>query len=158
MSKGFLYDEGDELITRKEDVGGLPDTSEASAGDVLSLDSDKEPVWSAPSGGGGGFGILIDATGEYTPVTFNEDTYSGTPISGSLADYIDAVESGKMLIIVTEPNEGVKVYSYPVYSNPVEAYNLILLEVYTAGSIGEAFIGYPTEHPNDLYYMIEGQQ
>lgn len=51
MSKGFLYDEGDELITRKEDAGGLPDTSEASAGDVLSLDSDKEPVWSAPSGG-----------------------------------------------------------------------------------------------------------
>lgn len=53
MSKGFLYDEGDELITRKEDAGGLPDTSEASAGDVLSLDEDKEPVWSAPSGGGG---------------------------------------------------------------------------------------------------------
>lgn len=86
MSKGFLYDTGDELITR-EDVNevpdgstssagdvlsldsnkkpkwttpesGLPDTASASAGDVLSLDSDKKPVWSAPSGGGGG-GIFV---------------------------------------------------------------------------------------------------
>lgn len=81
MAKGYLYDNGDELITR-EDVNevpdsssahagdvlgldtnkkpkwttpesGLPDASEASVGDVLTLDEDKEPVWSAPSGGGG---------------------------------------------------------------------------------------------------------
>lgn len=58
MNKGYLYDEGDELITRKEDAG-LPDTSEASSGDVLSLDSEKKPVWSAPSGGGGGGKISI---------------------------------------------------------------------------------------------------
>ena len=48
MSKGYLYDNGDELITREE---AIPDTSEASIGDVLTLDEDKEPVWSAPSGG-----------------------------------------------------------------------------------------------------------
>ena len=27
--------------------GGLPDTTEASAGDVLSLDQDKNPMWTA---------------------------------------------------------------------------------------------------------------
>ena len=184
MAKGYLYDNGDELITR-EDVNevpdsstahagdvleldsnkkpkwttpesGLPDTSEASVGDVLTLDSDKYPVWSTPSGGGGS-GVLIDATGAYTSVSFNEGTYSGTPISGSLADYIDDVESGKMLIIVTEPMAGVTVYNYPFCVNPVEAYNMIVMGVYTAGATGEAYIGYPTDHPNDLYYMIEGQ-
>lgn len=31
---------------------GVPDSSEASAGDVLSLDEDKKPTWAAPSGGG----------------------------------------------------------------------------------------------------------
>ena len=48
MAKGYLYDNGDELISR-EDV--LPATTGASSGDVLSLDSSKKPVWSAPSGG-----------------------------------------------------------------------------------------------------------
>ena len=33
--KGFLYDNGDELITR-EDVNEVPDSSSAHAGDVLS--------------------------------------------------------------------------------------------------------------------------
>lgn len=49
MSKGYLYDNGDELISREE---ALPDTTSASSGDVLSLDSGKKPVWSSPSSGG----------------------------------------------------------------------------------------------------------
>lgn len=90
MAKGYLYDNGDELITR-EDVNevpsgssasagdvlsldsnkkpkwttpesGLPSPSSASVGDVLTLDEDKEPVWSAPSGGGGGFVIITCST------------------------------------------------------------------------------------------------
>lgn len=32
---------------------GLPSTDSASAGDVLSLDDNKDPQWAAPSGGGG---------------------------------------------------------------------------------------------------------
>lgn len=32
---------------------GLPSTDSASAGDVLSLDSNKDPQWATPSGGGG---------------------------------------------------------------------------------------------------------
>ena len=41
--------------------GGLPDASEASAGDVLTLDEDKAPAWSTPSGGGGGL-LILDET------------------------------------------------------------------------------------------------
>lgn len=32
-------------------AGGLPDPTSASAGDVLALDSNKDPAWVAPSGG-----------------------------------------------------------------------------------------------------------
>lgn len=50
MAKGYLYDNGDELITR-EDVNEVPDSSSAHAGDVLELDSDKKPKWSTPESG-----------------------------------------------------------------------------------------------------------
>lgn len=149
MSKGYLYDNGDELITREE---ALPDASEASQGDVLSLDSEKKPVWTTPSGGGGS-GILIDATGEFSSVSFNEDTYSGTPISGSLSDYIDAVESGKTLIIVTDEGGGILNYHYPIIVTPVESYNMICIYVFITSTSEEAFIGYPEGHPNDLYFL-----
>lgn len=39
----------------------LPSTETASAGDVLSLDDNKEPQWAAPSGGGG---VLVVSIGE----------------------------------------------------------------------------------------------
>lgn len=99
MAKGYLYDNGDELITR-EDVNevpdsssahagdvlsldsnkkpkwstpesGLPDTTGSSAGDVLSLDSDKDPVWSTPSGGGGGIECYVDF--EASPVVDSDN-------------------------------------------------------------------------------------
>lgn len=47
MAKGFLYDNGDELITR-EDVSEVPSGSSANIGDVLSLDSNKKPKWTTP--------------------------------------------------------------------------------------------------------------
>lgn len=34
--------------------GGLPDYSDANDGDVLSIDSNGDPAWAQPSGGGGG--------------------------------------------------------------------------------------------------------
>lgn len=59
----------------------LPDTSEASAGDVLSLDEDKDPVWSAPSSGGGAKVIEIDTEG--TPVTIHDDPCYPVRIKGN---------------------------------------------------------------------------
>ena len=103
MAKGYLYDNGDELITR-EDVNevpdsstahagdvleldsnkkpkwttpesGLPDTSEASVGDVLTLDSDKDPVWSAPSGGGNNviYVTVYNVSTEYRAYFFDRE-------------------------------------------------------------------------------------
>lgn len=80
MSKGYLYDNGYELISREE-IDGLPDTSEASQGDVLSLDEDKSPVWSAPSGGGGmelTYALPVQIGGDGRVYFFNPD---GTPKS-----------------------------------------------------------------------------
>ena len=101
MVKGYLYDNGYELISREEALpdtseasegdilslnsekepewstpeSGLPDTSEASAGDVLSLDSDKEPVWSAPSGGGGIFVVELDVQSASDVISDGEGGY-----------------------------------------------------------------------------------
>lgn len=106
MSKGFLYDEGDELITRKEDVGGLPDTSEASTGDVLSLDSDKSPVWSAPSGGGETY-LTAKVTNEGKASFYYPDDYGfETPIPFSELPK-SFIVGGKGLIcsVITVDNE-----------------------------------------------------
>lgn len=108
MDKGYLYDTGDELITREDvnevpdgstahegDVleldsnkkpkwttpeGELPSTGSASVGDVLTLDSDKDPVWSAPSGGGMEltYGIVVTISQDTRVYFFNAD---GTPKS-----------------------------------------------------------------------------
>lgn len=42
-----------EAISGGGSGGGLPDTTDASAGDVLALDEDKQPTWAEPSGGDG---------------------------------------------------------------------------------------------------------
>jgi len=50
----FIDNEGElseEAKERVKEAGGLPDASEASAGDMLQLDSNKKPVWGAISGG-----------------------------------------------------------------------------------------------------------
>lgn len=49
---------------------GLPPTGPASAGDVLSLDSNKDPQWAAPSGGGGV--LVVGATFTETTMTLNK--------------------------------------------------------------------------------------
>ena len=44
-----------------KDVAALPETTAASAGDVLTLDEEKNIEWAAPSGGGGE-GLLVTFT------------------------------------------------------------------------------------------------
>lgn len=47
----FDIDSGD-WVEQSTNGGGLPDTSEASAGDVLTLDENKDPAWTTPASGG----------------------------------------------------------------------------------------------------------
>ena len=81
MAKGYLYDNGDELITR-EDVNEVPDSSSAHAGDVLSLDSNKKPKWSTPES------ELPDATsaseGDVLSLNASKDPVWSTPSGGGV--------------------------------------------------------------------------
>ncbi|MBR5513678.1 MAG: hypothetical protein IKV85_06800 [Ruminococcus sp.] len=60
----------------------LPDTTEASAGDVLTLNEDGEAVWTNPSGGGGQFIFT-----EVIPVYGGQATFSANTIGGSVDAY-----------------------------------------------------------------------
>lgn len=55
----FFLDE----IAKGGGGSSLPSTETASAGDVLSLDDNKEPQWAAPSGSGGGVLVVHDVDG-----------------------------------------------------------------------------------------------
>lgn len=81
MAKGYLYDNGDELISR-EDVNEVPDSSSAHAGDVLSLDSNKKPKWSTPES------ELPDATsaseGDVLSLNASKEPVWSTPSGGGI--------------------------------------------------------------------------
>lgn len=47
-------------------AGGLPDPASASAGDVLTLDSNKDPAWVAPSGGGSHTTVSVTVSNLYS--------------------------------------------------------------------------------------------
>lgn len=69
----------------------LPSTETASAGDVLSLDDNKEPQWAAPSGSGGGVlvvNMVSDETGELDK-TWKEISDAGF----SVLKHIDGAET-----------------------------------------------------------------
>ena len=64
-------------IAKRGGGSSLPSTETASAGDVLSLDDNKEPQWAAPSGGGGGVlvvNMVYDEVkgNDYTDKTWKE--------------------------------------------------------------------------------------
>lgn len=59
----------------------MPSTETASAGDVLSLDDNKEPQWAAPSGGGGVLVVEFDNDG-------NLDITAGELFSAAQAGYV----------------------------------------------------------------------
>lgn len=61
-----------EAISGGGSGGGLPDTTEASAGDVLSLDEDKKPTWAAPSGGGEA--VILKLNSSFNGLLFEDDT------------------------------------------------------------------------------------
>lgn len=139
MSKGFLYDEGDELITRKEDVGGLPDTSEASAGDVLSLDSDKEPVWSAPSGGGGGGGVIFTIDVEHPiEAEIGGQTMTLYKTNKTWAEFYGAFTSGSNLVEFNSDHT----YSYAVVVNDLSVEGIGLLQLVKNGDVTNMYVEY----------------
>lgn len=121
MAKGYLYDNGDELISR-EDVNEVPDSSTAHAGDILELDSNKkpkwstpeselpstgsasegdvlslnaskEPVWSAPSGGGGEI-VLGVYNSQNSTVYFTEP---GSETHLTMTEVFEKLESGAFM-------------------------------------------------------------
>ena len=62
-------------------AGGLPDPASASAGDVLTLDSNKDPAWVAPSGGGGRTTVSITTQAEL--IAFMEAAKDGDELYGT---------------------------------------------------------------------------
>lgn len=60
---------------------GLPSTTGASTGDVLTLDSSSNPVWQAPSGGGGS--TSATATLAVNDWSSNTQTVSVTGVTSS---------------------------------------------------------------------------
>ena len=121
MAQGYLYDNGDELISR-EDV--LPATTSASSGDVLSLNSDKKPVWSAQSGGGGGVVVGFDLTSTpvqldgYGETNFYHAIVLGTNVNATWNTLKWMFDSGVPVIVrsmVESPGQGgtlLKDYKY----------------------------------------------
>lgn len=92
--QGFLY-----KIAQKIQSGTLPDASEASDGDVLTID-DGEPAWAAPSGGGGG-GLVVHRT---QGAVGGEDAYI---LDKTAAEIIAAAKTGYVVLdAYTEAADG----------------------------------------------------
>ena len=128
MAKGYLYDNGDELITR-EDVNEVPDSSTAHAGDVLELDSNKKPKWTTPASG------LPDATsasaGDVLSLDEDKEPVWSTPSGGGAITYIPVtfVESEP------DPDTGETYYKFTT----TQSYNSIKTMIMNGGIL--AFIG-----------------
>lgn len=93
--QGFLFH-----IAEKIQGGTLPDASEASDGDVLTI-ADGDPAWAAPSGGGGQFLVTITPTGED----------SGTS-DKSYSEIAAAAEAGQGVVAVLYNAEATSGYAY----------------------------------------------
>jgi hypothetical protein len=83
--EGFMY-----KIAQKIQGGSLPDASEASEGDVLTID-DGEPVWAAGGGGSGGGVLMVTDT-------------NGT-LDKTMGEIQDAYLAGKRVIISVDNND-----------------------------------------------------
>lgn len=90
---------------------GLPDSSEASQGDVLTIGS-SGPEWDAPSGGGGG-AYIVDTTynGSYSNATHDSNATDAE-------DIFDALSSGLLPVLClhsTDPMAGSAVDDYQAF-------------------------------------------
>ena len=88
----------DEIAFVKSDgtldvASSLPDYSEASEGDVLSIDSDGEPSWALPSGGGS-FVVTFGGSSGVTPDKTNAEIAAAAS-AGQLVVFNWTTEYGK---------------------------------------------------------------
>lgn len=135
MAKGYLYDNGDELITR-EDVNELPDSSSAYEGYILSLDEDKEPVWSPPSGGGGGSDVYyIYKTGEPTQVTID-----GENLDKYECRIVKAINPDGEANVIFNQVKNLFEQGNPIYFKDSDSYSTIITFITDSG-----ITGYPAE-------------
>lgn len=101
-------------------AGGLPDPASASAGDVLTLDSNKDPAWAEPDPG------LPDTTsasaGDVLTLDSNKDPAWTTPAGGSgLTRHTYATFGAMRTDILAHFNECIVYVDYfGYYKNPVE--------------------------------------
>ena len=128
MAKGYLYDNGDELITR-EDVNEVPDSSSAHAGDVLELDSNKKPKWTTPESELPSTASASE--GDVLSLNSSKEPVWSTPSGGGAITYIPVtfVESEP------DPDTGDTYYKFTT----TQSYNSLKTMIMNGGIL--AFIG-----------------
>lgn len=103
--------------------GGLPDASTASAGDALSLDENKNPVWATPGGGGSSYDAIIKCT-------------NANMFSNNASDYVWEVGSFDDLIDKIRAGNSVCAYAYgyeSVYDDEEGWYTKNMRQLYFVG-------------------------
>ena len=119
-----------------EDAAGaaLPDTSEASQGDVLTLGSDG-PEWDTPSGGGGGTTFINGTITEY-------DSVSGIPIAitfdKTYAQICAMIEDG----------------IYPMFNVTINNFPINIFPIRYVGEDGIAWTIYTVANNTPVYVNI----
>ena len=114
---------------------GLPDTTSASAGDVLTLDSNKDAVWQTPSGGDD-YDIVVtpfvkEYYGEFSTNTISANTYGQYYSLGYLSrksidgNTKDSFQTEDIKIINVSDNTIIKA-RLPKYTTQTLVYNSAL--------------------------------
>lgn len=88
----------------KNSGSGLPSTEAASAGDVLSLDDNKDPKWAAPNGGGG---VLV--------VNVTEPEADLHVCDKTAGEMLEACKTG--IVVFVETSEGEEIVSVCTSAN-----------------------------------------
>lgn len=113
---------------------GLPDSSEASQGDVLTIGS-SGPEWDAPSGGGGGTEILylIDGGGDI----YINTKADGTGDAVTIANAVTALLANPTAYVFADPSQ-----SYAPAFAYVTAYDItVTLSAVNSSAFGSSLVG-----------------